>query len=96
MTRTEAKILAPIITAFGEGKAIQAKHIRNDRWEDVNLLDLENNSDWEYRIKPEPREFWVNIYEDGDIFIHPSKEKALQNAGSKRIPQTIRLREVID
>jgi hypothetical protein len=52
MTRERAKELAPIISAYGEGKTIQVKG-DEDKWYAVEKPAFDDYS--EYRIKPEPR-----------------------------------------
>ena len=71
MNRERAKELLPIIQAFADGKTIQ---FRDDISSYDNLMPLSEFSDWQtipdepdlkfhdgrqYRIKPEPREFWI-------------------------------------
>lgn len=65
MTREQAAKLLPVIQAFAEGKTIQVQ--RNDVWYDVKDRDsLTFESELKnYRIKPEPREFWVVDDADG-------------------------------
>jgi len=65
-------------------------------------LGLDNpkevNYDWtnqDYRIKPEPMEFWVNVYENRSGYLHRSKASAkdcLQSGSGK----TIKVREVME
>lgn len=55
MTRSEAKELLPIITAFAEGRAIQWRMSPKKGWESyVENLSFENGPNC-YRIKPEPK-----------------------------------------
>ena len=57
MNRERARELLPIIQAFAEGKAIEYKTY-SEKW--VPLPDPPAfYGDSEYRIKPEPREFWI-------------------------------------
>jgi len=62
MNRERAAELLPIITAFANGEDIQNRHINNnDFWRDA--IDIELLFDIEYiewRIKPKPREFWID------------------------------------
>ena len=55
MDRKRAKELLPIIEAYAEGKTIQYK--TSDEWTD----DPNFSPEWEfqYRIKPEPKEWWL-------------------------------------
>lgn len=54
ITREEAQKLLPIIQAFAEGKAIQAR-TKNRPWFDLLDNDLRISNLYEYRIKPEPK-----------------------------------------
>ena len=57
MDRERCKELLPVLQAFAEGKTIQCRGMGLD-WAAVST-----NPTWEadeYRIKPEPREFWIN------------------------------------
>lgn len=64
MNRDQAKELLPIIQAFAEGKTIQARIPENDHdfevteWTDCTAPDFIEVA--EYRIKPLPREWWIN------------------------------------
>lgn len=66
MNREQAELLVGkqhLIEAIAEGKTIQHNGFRN-RWEDLH--DPVFNAPIEsYRIKPEPREFWISIDQDG-------------------------------
>lgn len=58
MTKERAKELLPIITAFAEGKTIQATH--GEDWKDIDCPNWEaTGARW--RVKPEPRVWWVNV-----------------------------------
>ena len=67
MNRERARELLPIIKAFAEGKTIQFKN-DNHQWRDPFGNDLRFDASPEkYRIKPEPREFWIVAYSEDDI-----------------------------
>ena len=57
MNRERAAELLPIITAFAEGKSIEGRPCPNSEWGPVTTSHFLDG--WEFRIKPEPREFWV-------------------------------------
>jgi hypothetical protein len=61
MTRQEAKELLPIIKAFAEGKTIQIKQHPQERWEDATAISFMLHCSC-YRIRPEPREFIIQVY----------------------------------
>lgn len=82
MTREQAKELLPIIQAYSEGKIIQTRyktdshlpkawidHLRDDELK----FDLVSFKHIDYRIKPEPREFWLVDSTCGDICDRGSK-----------------------
>ena len=57
MTREHVKSMLPIMAAFSEGKAIQIATVSG--WKDID-----ENPDFDahpsvYRVKPEPRDFWI-------------------------------------
>ena len=101
MNRERAKELLPIIQAFAEGKEIQFRldEIIKSTWSDLHEETAFTfpADDYEYRIKPKPREFWIEIgcngkhvrgagwYEEGD--------KLPEKHGSVEI---IKVREVIE
>ena len=67
MNRERAKELLPVIQAFAEGKDIQFA-LEGYQWTDLHEETAFTfpAEDYEYRIKPEPREFWI-IREKGEI-----------------------------
>jgi hypothetical protein len=66
MTRELAKTLIPILQGFIEGKTIQFRG--GSDWRTLELNEgwgtFEN---YEWRIKPEPREFWLGLHHDSDF-----------------------------
>jgi hypothetical protein len=76
MNAQQAKKMLPIIAAFAEGKTIQ---LLQDKWEDIDAHnDIGFNCEpSRYRIKPEKKSFWLNIYEHAASTVaHPSKVSA--------------------
>lgn len=60
MTREQAKILLPVMQAWSEGKTIQFKTAPNADWIDWNNdLSPGYDQDWQWRVKPAAREFWI-------------------------------------
>lgn len=59
MNKDTAKDYLPLVQAMAEGKVIQIKC--DDGWKDLVNVSF-NNIPSKYRIKPEPREIWVNHY----------------------------------
>ena len=70
MNRERAKELLPIIQAFAEGKTVQMMK-GDDDWFDVG-----DRCEWfnalHYRIKPEPREFWIFTNPDESLTAWPA------------------------
>ena len=98
MNREQDKKLLPIIEAFANGEEIQFKDSAGN-WENSNnpmFYDLR-----EYRIKPKPRECWVNICRFNTFSTcHETKdsaEKVLNDANlDLRTWETVKFREVTD
>ena len=85
MNRKRAKELNNILQEWISGKTLQCRVSPDDDWNDIHKTCFPD--DIEYRIKPdEPKEFWVNIGEDGYLLgIHTSPREGL-----------IKVREVLD
>lgn len=66
MTRERAKELLPLIQAYAEGKIVQAKlvNVERDTWDDQATPYFESDN-LAYRVKPEPREFYIAVNSDG-------------------------------
>lgn len=92
MNRERAKALLPIIQAFAEGKTIQAK-ANTIGWYDIDEPGWEYsvNTETEYRIKPEPREFWIRKRPMEDMYVY-SKEPNFTDPHT----EVIHVREVLD
>ena len=89
MNRERAKELLPIIQAFAEGKTVQAKKLAGEGWIDINnFIDFFDADEREWRIKPEPREFWLIEHQDGSISFKQIHIPAPRGS--------IKVREVID
>ena len=82
MNRERAKELLPIIQEFAEGKTIQCRGMGLD-WADVSI-SLTWEAD-EYRIKPEPREFWLD----------PADFEVWEGQENPPVPDAIKVREVL-
>ena len=65
-----------VIAAHRDGKKIQCQSKDGrDNWFDTPdpVWDF---AFCDYRIKPEPREWWVNVYPGGDSYWYETKEAA--------------------
>jgi hypothetical protein len=95
MTKDETKRNIAVEQAYVDGKTIQSRQWgRNDVW----VTDLDPNWNWafrEYRVKPKPREFWINVYSDRNSWVHLTREVADTKAGVDRTA-CIHVREVTE
>ena len=86
-----------ILKAMKEGKKLQLKNSKGkwvDRHPDTEMF-MPDFCRMGYRIKPEPREIWVNVYPDGRCGEgHNSKREAEHVALARA--RTLRFREVIE
>lgn len=84
-----------VMQAALDGKEIQI--LICDGWDDWDndTLPAFNWGANDYRIKPEPMEFWVNVYDDG-IKILISHEANIDNYEKDGLVKTIKVREVIE
>lgn len=86
-----------VATAFKNGKTIQFyDKVCNKGWLDTN------NPVWAfdkitYRVKPEPMELWVNVYEDGSIGAFSDVRDAIRigNMCKDTVRRAVLFREVL-
>jgi hypothetical protein len=87
MTPERAKELLPIIQAFALGKVIEFRTANNSEWLVVKMPTWLDNCD--YRIKPEKKKAWVNVYNwkmvPCSYDISSTKEQADNRASPSRI-----------
>ena len=56
MNRDRCKELLPVMTAFANGEEIEGNRLSGgEGWSGLDFVTFK--ADWEYRIKPNPREF---------------------------------------
>lgn len=59
--------IVEVVTAFRDGKKVQSRQrFANTCWGDTNSPDW-NFSEFEYRLKREPREFWIVDHRDHEV-----------------------------
>lgn len=97
MNKDTARDYLPLVQALADGKVIQYKFQKCDH--SYGWMDLESAVDFcmpaeFYRIKPEPREVWVNEYPNYIYSIYPSKDLAATHC--LEYGRTVRYREVIE
>ncbi|HDS1140109.1 TPA: hypothetical protein QDZ75_004186 [Stenotrophomonas maltophilia] len=92
MNKENAKDYLPLVQALAEGKAIQVKG--SNGWNELANYDFTSPPD-HYRMKPEPRVFWVNRYpEDFESGRYSTREDAASNAAIGAVQ--VCYREVIE
>ena len=89
----DLKTKIEVMQAALDGEKIEFQDSNGD-WIDSDPAWNWNSTD--YRIKPKPREFWVNIYASKDMgYAYETEEKAVQAGGINAL-KTIKVREVLD
>lgn len=96
MNKDNARDYLPLVQALAEGKVIQSRMFSCDPWKDCARPDFTMDPS-NYRIKPEPREIWVNEWKPGGKVVFDSPEEAAEHAKRYGIGHiTTRYREVIE
>ena len=83
MNRERAKELLPMIQAFADGKEIEYRSLSLGKWIPTSTPSWEDVV--EYRIKPEPREWWIDL-----------PELLVYEQANPPYPNAIKVREVIE
>lgn len=83
-----------VMQAALDGKEIEYKYPEGGEWHSTNN-PLFKWVLFDYRIKPEPLEFWVNVYDNDGGVAHKTKEQAIQGHGGDKC-KTIKVREVME
>ena len=86
-----------VLQGIKDGKAIQSA-LEGYKWEDRDDTynnDLPDFHNLNYRVKPEPLEFWVNVYPHGSACLHETEKLAIQHR-SDGVSRTIKVIEVIE
>lgn len=84
-----------VMTAFRDGKDIEIRALSEREWEPCSA-PLWNFTEFDYRVKPEPRRFFRNLYDNGDFagFYH-TKEQA-NACASPRMVRVVEFVEVLE
>lgn len=85
MNRDRAAKLWPVIKGFAEGKDVQIFGLFNEWTDDHNPSFY---TDVEYRLKPEPKEVWVNEYPGGLCYHYATEAEANGRAAYDRLSCT--------
>jgi hypothetical protein len=93
MNKDNAKDYLPLVQALADGKVIQI--FDSGKWHDIDNPSFIGPSVC-HRIKPEPKEIWVNIYDaTGHVgYAYDSEEAAIRESAFGI--ETARFREVIE
>ena len=96
MNAEQHRVAAAIHTACAEGKSVQYRPQGGARWFDVPGATVAYvDTEYQWRVKPEPLEFWTNVYGGGDFGKwHRSAESARLAAGGDAIRIAVHFREV--
>lgn len=93
MTTLQEKIA--VMQAFADGKTIQVC-LQGKPQDAGDCISPSWNWDmYEYMVKREPREWWVNVYGERNMYAYESKAVADEYSSGGRI-DCIHVREVID
>lgn len=87
-----------VLQAAKVNKPIQVRD--GDEWVTVCSIPTWNFRDFQYRVKPEPREWWINVYSNNACHLHLTKDAAVRGRtdGHDRLhgEETIHVREVLE
>lgn len=101
MTREQTKELLPVMQAWANGGDVQVRDRSRptDSWDTYSGSDPDfDNKNWEWRIKPEPREFWISLRGEDEQWYscHTSRENAERYISAKPLKlRVIHVREVL-
>jgi hypothetical protein len=97
MNKDNAKDFLPLVAALAEGKEVE--HLRGDGvWCILSEYSFDGKPE-RYRIKPEPMEFWANVYGNPYglcVATHPTKQEAEKAAGPGVTHVAVHFKEVKD
>ena len=91
MTKETAKQFIDVLQAFVDGRPVEVK--TQFGWEEIKNPNF-GSSPENYRVKPEPREWFINIYENRACGLYHSKMAADNNAVVGRV-ECVRVREIL-
>lgn len=93
---TNQDIIA-VVQAAIEGKKIEQrwKYSPDSPWLEVLSPATWNFAHMDYRVKREPRTWWLNVYPDWACGVYPTNEAADNCAGPERI-ECVHVREVME
>lgn len=97
MNKDNALQFIPLVQALAAGKTIQLLY-PNGKWIDMKEPGF-NSSVGNYRIKPEPkpepREYWIPVFNDGSSGFARPEEAYRRDKSSSHCKEWVHVREVI-
>lgn len=102
MNKEQTKAAIAVMQAYVDGKTIERLHKDSKVWLTEAPAEAPERTAWDwnnhtYRIKQEPREWWINKYDDDtDCFIYNTKERADRGAFAGSNRECIHVREIIE
>lgn len=95
MNKDTAKDCLPLVQALADGRSIKYR-IGAEEWYDREQFDFSDKPE-NYRIKPEPREIWVNEWDGNGFVVFSTEREAMEHANRYGIGHmTTRYREVME
>lgn len=96
MNSSNAKDYLPLVQALAEGRVIECQLDEHLKWRETANPDFSMAPE-QYRIKPEPREVWINRFPDGhDGLTWYETEEAAHRAYGRVGAIQVRYREVME
>lgn len=95
MNASNAKDYLPLVQALADGRVIQARMFSCDPWKDCSRPDFTMDPS-NYRIKPEPKEIWVNEWPEGKRIFHSYGDAYVHAMQYPLVRSTTLYREVIE
>ena len=95
MNRDNAKDYLPLVQALADGKDVQYKGESLKQWITLTGCDFNQPAE-DFRIKPEPREFWINNHELPSHHYWITDEQHQSGNWDKNLKNFIKVREVIE
>ena len=91
--------LSEVFKALEDGKRVEYKSIYDSDWRDLShdtIFSLRIKDNYEFRIKENPMELWVNISAGNIISGYESFEQAKSHALTDSKKVAMHMREVVD
>ena len=96
MNKNNAKDFLPLVQALSKGKTIQCWQVGNGSWEDKKEVEFNAISFESYRVKPEPIEIYVNVYDTANMFGNACETREKAEGYNRGAARTVMFREVIE